>query len=127
MDKVFIVEDEPMLRFFYTQILEEYGFEVVGPAKNGHEAVSMFKKFEEKPSVILMDHRMPIKNGIDAFKEILKIDNHAIVIFASADTSIKEEALSLGAFSFKQKPFNIDYLISNITKALEPSKSLMIS
>jgi len=107
--------------------LEASGFEVAGMAKNGEEAVSMYKQFVEKPSIIIMDHRMPVKNGIDAFKDILKIDNGAIVIFASADTSVKEEAISLGACSFKQKPFDIDYLLSNIKKALESSENIAIS
>lgn len=107
--------------------MEEYGFEVVGIAKNGEEAVSMYKQFVEKPSIIIMDHRMPVKNGMDALKEILIINNCAIVIFASADTSVKEEVLSMGAHSFKQKPFDIDYLLSNIKKALESSKSISIS
>ena len=126
MTRVFIVEDEHMLRFFYTQILEENGFEVAGTAKNGEEAVSMFKEFREKPSVILMDHRMPVKNGIDCFKEILTIDDKIIVVFVSADSSIKKEELSLGVHSFKQKPFSIDYLISNIKSALDSSKSVVI-
>ncbi|MCK4384108.1 MAG: response regulator, partial [Candidatus Lokiarchaeota archaeon] len=107
-----MVEDEPLFRFFYKEILEEYGFEVVGIAKNGEEAVSMYKQFVEKPSIIIMDHRMPVKNGMDALKEILIINNCAIVIFASADKSVKEEVLSMGAHSFKQKPFDIDYLLS---------------
>lgn len=124
MDKVFIVEDEPMLRFFYSQILEEYGYEVVGVAKNGEEAVSMYKEFPEKPSVIIMDHRMPTKSGIEALQEILTIDKNAKIIIASADTSIKQKALSLGACSFKKKPFNISYLVANISKACGHSKML---
>ncbi len=120
-DKIFIVEDEPILRFFYSQLLEEYGFEVMGVAKNGEEAVSMYKELKQKPSVVLMDHRMPVKNGIEAFKEILEFDKNVVVIFASADLSVKEKALSLGAYSFKQKPFNNDFLISNIKKAIESS------
>ena len=105
----------------------EYGFEVAGMAENGEEAVLMYKHFVEKPSITIMDHRMPVKNGIEALKEILRFDNNAIVIIVSADSSIKEEALSLGAYSFKQKPFDIDYLLSNIKKALEFSKTVMIS
>jgi len=95
------------------------GFEVVGIANNGEEAVLIYKSFLEKPHIILMDHRMPIKNGIDATKEILQIDNHSKIIFTSADTNIREEALSIGAVSFKDKPFTIERLINNIKKALQ--------
>ena len=59
-----------------------------------------------------------MKNGIDASKEILKIDNTVKIIFISADSSIKEEVKSLGVFSFKDKPFSIDNLINNIKKAI---------
>lgn len=116
-----------MLRLFYRDIIEESGFEVVGIARNGEEAVSMYKQFVEKPSIIIMDHRMPVKNGVEALKEILRFDNSAMIIFASADSSVREEVLSLGACSFKQKPFDIDYLISNIDKALESSELVAIS
>lgn len=61
---------------------------------------------------------MPMKNGIDASKEILKIDNTVKIIFISADSSIKEEVKSLGVISFKDKPISIDYLINNIKKAI---------
>ena len=107
--------------------MEEYGFDVAGIAKNGEEAVSMYKQFVEKPSITIMDHRMPAKNGIEALKEILRLDNNARVIIASADSSVKEEALSLGAYSFKQKPFDIDFLLLNIKKTLESSKSIVMS
>ena len=107
--------------------MEEYGFDLAGIAKNGEEAVSMYKQFIEKPSITIMDHRMPVKNGIEALKEILRLDNNARVIIASADTSIKEEALSLGACSFKKNPFDIDFLLSNIKKALESSKTIAVS
>ena len=79
----------------------------------------MFKSFSDKPKVILMDYRMPIKNGIETSKEILQIDNGVKIIFASADSSIKEEAYSIGVFSFKDKSFTIEQLINNIKKPFE--------
>jgi DNA-binding NtrC family response regulator len=62
---------------------------------------------------------MPLKNGIEAAKEILQINNTSKIIFASADQSIKEIALSIGAISFKEKPFNMKKLINNVQKALK--------
>ena len=78
----------------------------------------MYKDFSTKPDIILMDHRMPIKNGLEASKEILEMDGHPKIIFASADKSIREEALSLGILSFKDKPFTLQRLINNIKKAI---------
>ena len=78
----------------------------------------MYKSFSDKPDVILMDHRMPIKNGLEASREILRMDGTPKIIFASADKSIREEALSLGVLSFKDKPFTLQRLFNNIQKAL---------
>lgn len=62
---------------------------------------------------------MPLKDGIEASKEILQINNNTKIIFVSADVSVKEEALSIGVFCFKDKPFTIENLIDSIQIALE--------
>ncbi len=119
MEKVFIVDDEYSLQYFYEQVLTINGFGVAGIANNGIEAVSMFKSFSNKPQVILMDQRMPEMTGIEASKLILQIDNRVKIIFISADASVKEEALSIGAFLFIDKIFTIEELINAINKAIE--------
>ena len=118
ISKIFIVEDDKPLRDLYERALNINGYHVIASAKNGEEAVSMYKSFPIKPDVILMDHRMPIKNGLDASREILEMDGHPIIILASADKSVREEALSMGILSFKDKPFTLQRLFSNIEKAL---------
>ena len=55
------------------------GFQVLGIANNGDEAIKMFKNFSKKPDIIILDYRMPIKNGLDALKEILQIDHDSRV------------------------------------------------
>ncbi len=119
MEKVFIVDDEPSLQFFYKQVLTINGFGVAGIASNGIEAVSMFKSFSNKPKVILMDQRMPEMSGIEASKLILEIDNRVKIIFISADVSVKEEAIAIGAFLFIEKVFTIEELIDAINRAIE--------
>ncbi len=99
-------------------MLELNGFEVAGIANNGEEGIFMYKSFSKKPDIILMDHRMPLKNGIETIKEILQLNNHSKIIFTSADSNVKEEALLIGAIKFMNKPFTIDKLISNIKKVL---------
>ncbi len=61
---------------------------------------------------------MPKKNGIEASKEILQIDYKIIIIFASADQSVREEALALGIKNFLTKPFLIEKLVETIQIAL---------
>ncbi len=99
-------------------ILKAYGYDVIGKAKNGEEAINMYTSLPNKPDVVIMDHRMPVKNGIEATKEIFQIDENARIIFASADESVKDTALLIGAVSFKTKPFDYERLIDNIEKAL---------
>jgi len=97
----------------------------LGAAKDGNEAVNMYNDFTNKPDVILMDHRMPIKNGIEASKEILSIstDNKPKIIFVSADKTIRELAFSIGVYSFKDKPFSLERLFKNIEKAISLRKA----
>ncbi len=59
-----------------------------------------------------MDHRMPVMNGIDAMIEILRSSKNVKIIFASADLTVKGEAISLGATAFLNKPFKIEDLIT---------------
>ncbi len=122
MEKILIVDDEPALHYFLKRILNLNGFEVAGIAENGDEAIKMFKSFSDRPKVILMDHRMPEKSGIEATKVILEIDKRVKIIFLSADVNIKEEVYSIGAFSFTTKPLKVKYLIEEIKRALKSYK-----
>jgi len=118
---ILVVEDDLSILHLYKMMLEMEGFETYS-ANNGEKAVNMFKSFSEKINIILMDHRMPIKNGIDAAKEILAIDYNAKIIFLSADISIKNKALSIGAIKFIKKPFSPDYLFRSIKAILNFSE-----
>ncbi|MCJ7772039.1 MAG: response regulator, partial [Desulfobacterales bacterium] len=108
--KVFIVEDNLATQYLYQEVLTAHGYEIAGIANDGEEAVNMFKSFSEKPKIILMDHRMPNKNGIEAMQEILQIEKTTKIILASADEIVKKEALAIGAWSFIDKPFDKEYI-----------------
>jgi len=111
---IFIAEDNRDIMDFYTKVMTLYGYKVISQAENGAEAVEKFKSMTVRPDIIIMDHRMPIKDGIEATREILELDPAAKVIVASADASIEMEALQTGAVAFKKKPFTIKRLVSNI-------------
>lgn len=100
-------------------MLDSPEFKIVGSASDGEEAVEMFKKFPKKPQIIIMDHRLPKKNGLDATKEILASSKIPKIIFASADTSIKDAAYSAGAVQFLKKPFTREVLFNSIKDALK--------
>ena len=120
--KVFIVEDDLDIAHLYQKLLVISGFDVVGIAENGENAINMYQSFSEKPDIIVMDHRMPIKNGIDTTIDILKIEKTQKIIFASADRSVKKEILTIGAADFLEKPFSLDTLTQCIKRTLNSEK-----
>ena len=123
MVRIFIVDDDQSLQRLYALIFKEAGFDIAATAINGKDALEKYHNMKEKPDIILMDHRMPVKNGLDAIVEILDIDKNEKIIFASADISVKEKAKSLGACAFLDKPFKIQKLLGIIQDIV---KELMI-
>jgi len=115
---IFIVEDDISIQTLYKKYLNLYGYRVIDTANNGEEAIAKFKLFHKKPDIIIMDHRMPLKDGLATTKEILKIDNKSNIIFASADKTIKKEALSVGISGFLEKPFSLEILVEHINKVI---------
>ncbi|MFX1293409.1 MAG: response regulator [Promethearchaeota archaeon] len=118
MTTIFIVDDTDSLRELYKRIFTRHGFNVIGTARNGVEAVELYKTFPKKPDIIIMDYHMPMKNGIEASREILRINSTSKIILVSSDTSVKELALSIGVTSFNVKPCKINLLINNLNKLL---------
>jgi two-component system chemotaxis response regulator CheY len=115
---VLIVEDDLSLQRLYEMMLKTFSYNIIGKASNGREAIEIFTSSTKKPDIVLMDHRMPIKNGIETAKELLKLNSHSRIIFTSADNSVKKQALSIGAASFLEKPFNLEQLHNEIQKVL---------
>jgi two-component system chemotaxis response regulator CheY len=89
----------------------------VAVANDGEEAVQKYKDLKEKPVVIIMDQRMPVKDGVSATQEILSMDPKATIFFGSADLHIEKEALAAGAKGFLLKPFRIEELLTAIREA----------
>ncbi len=86
------------------ETLREGGYEVVGEAANGEEAVALAK--EHKPDVIVMDIKMPVMDGITAAEHIAK-DRLAPVVLLTAfsQTELVERARDAGAMAYVVKPF----------------------
>jgi len=98
----------------YREILRIYGFEVVGWSYNGEEAIKKFANLNPRPDVIIMDHRLPMKNGVETTRDILRIDPFAKVLFVSADVTSRSPALSVGAAGFLRKPFELKEFVATI-------------
>lgn len=87
-------------------------------AYNGLEAIDLFKDAKMKPDVIIMDHRMPLANGIEATREILALDASVKIIFLSADPTIAEDALGAGAVGFLKKPVSMRTIVAAVRGAI---------
>lgn len=114
MPTVFIIENDPTLQELYEKILMNNGFQVIGKASSGIDAIVQYKLFSKKPDVIIMDYRMPIKNGIETTKELLDIDSNARIIIISGDLTVEDEVLKQGAKKFLKKPFSYHQLVREI-------------
>src|SRR5450756_3097967 len=97
---VLIVDDALFMRMMIKDILSKDGFEIVGEAENGVEAV---KKYAElHPDLVTMDIVMPEMDGIEAVRNIIKMDSGATVLMCSAmgQQPLVVEALAAGAKDF---------------------------
>ncbi|MBE6052839.1 MAG: response regulator [Clostridium sartagoforme] len=118
MTRVLIVDDAAFMRMMIKDILQKNGFDVIGEASNGIEAVNIYKK--EKPDVVTMDITMPDMDGIEAVKEIRAFDPAAKVIMCSAmgQQSMVMDAIKSGAKDFIVKPFQADRVLEAIRKVI---------
>jgi len=116
MTSVLIVDDEMFIVELYRDILQLRGYKVVGTAFDGEEALRKYNIANDKPDVIIMDHRMPVMNGVQATREIMKMNPKQKVIFVSADVLVEKEARDAGAVEFLPKPFRMDDLIEKMKR-----------
>ncbi len=115
---VLIVDDAAFMRMMIKDILTKNGYEVVGEAADGNQAVEKYK--ELSPDLVTLDITMPEKDGIAALKEIMSFNNQAKVIMCSAmgQQSMVIEAIQSGAKDFIVKPFQADRVLEAVEKTL---------
>ena len=115
---VLVCDDAIFMRTMISDILQQSGFEVVGEAETGVEAVAQYRKL--KPDLVTMDIVMPDMGGIDAVREITKFDPNARILMCSAmgQQALVVEAIQAGAKDFVVKPFQPERVVDAIGKAL---------
>jgi two-component system chemotaxis response regulator CheY len=116
---VLIVDDTAFMRMMLKKILSQNGFNVVGEAGNGIEAIELYQELE--PDIVTMDITMPKMDGITAITKIREQDPNALIIVCSAmgQKQMVIQALSSGAKDFIVKPFEEERVIEALGKALE--------
>lgn len=102
---VLVVDDTLFMRVAISNMFTEWGYEVVGNAGNGKEAVAMYRELQ--PDLVTMDVTMPVMTGIEAVKEIIPEfpDAKIIMITALGQQKLIVEAIESGAKDFMTKPF----------------------
>ncbi|WP_347350083.1 response regulator [Intrasporangium sp.] len=104
-----VAEDETLIRLDLVEMLGEQGYEVVGQASNGQQAVELATELE--PDVVIMDIKMPVLDGLAAAEQIH--DNHlcpVIMLTAFSQTELVERARDAGVMAYVVKPFSADDL-----------------
>lgn len=101
-----VTDDAAIIRQKVKEAARSAGWEIVGEARNGKEAVERYA--ELRPSVMTIDLVMPEYDGIYALREIMALDPNAKVIVVSAigQKSVLQDAFKLGAADFIVKPFD---------------------
>lgn len=114
MARVLVVDDAAFMRLTIKTILEKNGFQVIDEACNGIDAIAKYQ--ELRPDLVTMDITMPGMSGIDALKEIKKIDPKAKVVMVSSmgQEVLLKEAIISGAKYFIVKPFKEEDMVKTM-------------
>jgi response regulator NasT len=115
--RVVIAEDEALIRLDLAEMLREEGYQVVGEAGDGQEAVDLAESL--RPDLVIMDVKMPRRDGIDAAAEIAaKRIAPVVLLTAFSQRDLVEKARDAGAMAYLVKPFSISDLVPAIEVAL---------
>lgn len=115
---VLVCDDAIFMRTMIADILTQAGYKVVGEAESGVEAVRRYQ--ELKPDLVTMDIVMPEMGGIDAVREIMKIEPTARILMCSAmgQQALVVEAIQAGAKDFVVKPFQPARVLEAVQRLL---------
>ncbi len=117
MTRVVVAEDEALIRLDLTETLSEEGYEVVGEAADGDQALELVRKLS--PDVAILDIKMPGTDGLTAARQIISERLSAVVILtAFSQRELIEQARDAGALAYVVKPFERTDLVPAIEMAI---------
>jgi two-component system chemotaxis response regulator CheY len=116
--RILVVDDATFIRMIVKNILVPRGFQIVGEASNGAEAVRLYH--ELKPDLVTMDITMNEKDGLEAARDILQMDPQARIIMVTAlgQQNMLIDSFKIGVKDFVVKPFKPERLLTAVEKAL---------
>lgn len=117
--KILIADDATFMRMMLKDILSHAGFINLIEAKNGREAINLFKV--EKPELILLDVTMPDMDGLRALEEIKEINPDVKIIMCSSmgQEEIVSECFEKGADDFIMKPFKSERVVQAVSQFID--------
>ncbi len=126
MQRILVADDDAAIRGVLRDLLEDEGYEVT-EAENGTRVIAaMAVPSGERPDLVLMDVRMPDKNGLDVLRDLgnalktgesLHLPFIIMTAFGSSNTAI--EAIQLGAYDYITKPFDLDHVLLTVQRFFE--------
>jgi two-component system, chemotaxis family, chemotaxis protein CheY len=116
--RVLVCDDAIFMRTMISDILTGAGYEVVGEAESGVQAIERYKAL--RPDLVTMDIVMPDLGGIEAVREIVKVDPEAKILMCSAmgQQALVVEAIQAGAKDFVVKPFQPSRVLEAVQRVL---------
>lgn len=121
--RVLIAEDEALIRLDLAEMLREEGYEVVGEAGDGQEAVELAELL--RPDLVIIDVKMPRRDGIDAASEIAgKRIAPIVMLTAFSQRELVERARDAGAMAYLVKPFSAGDLVPAIELAVSRAEEI---
>ncbi len=120
--RVLVAEDESLIRMDVVSTLSEAGFDVVGEASDGEEALELAAKLS--PDVVVMDIKMTKLDGISAAEKLAEAKIPVVLLTAFSQSELVTRATEAGAMAFITKPFKPADLIPAIQIAIARSEEI---
>jgi CheY-like chemotaxis protein len=124
LELLMIVDDEDFVTMLAQRVLADQGYRII-TAKDGFQALDLFKKLHNEIALVILDFTMPVMDGADVFHELLQIDPNVAVVLSSgfAEQDRLRGMLARGLRGFIPKPYTQQKLLTQIRTTLDAIRS----
>jgi len=119
-----VVDDEEFISFLAQRLLTDEGCRVI-TARDGFQAVEMYRKLRDQISLVILDFTMPVMDGTDVFAELQEINPKVPVVLSSgfSEQGRLQTMLARGLRGFIPKPYTHQKLLSQVRSILDTIKA----